>query len=636
VNAHEFYVMGYFLEMGVAHYQMTGGKDRRLYEAAIKCADQLCATFGPAPKRTWRNGHPGMEYALCRVGALVNEVQGTGQGDKYIQLARYFLDHQHEGEQPGEYNQSDRPAVEMSEAKGHAVRATYFYTAMADMALLQGDQAYARAVDRIWSNAIQRKHYLTGGVGASHKGEAFAGDFELPNDGYCESCASCGLSFWADRMHRLHQDGHYRDLQERVLYNNVLGSVELAGERFYYQNPLAGDKARHSWHRCPCCVGNIPRALLAIKDLIYSVNRSRTELYLSHYVNSDMTLGMIGGSLLRIRQETRYPWDGEINVTLHPAQATSFCLKLRIPGRTESKLYSAVPDLDGQFVLRVNGRPLSVKAHQGYVSIDRRWTDRDRVELSLPMPVQRVYCDPRVAANRGRVALQRGPLVYNVEDVDLGRPAESLVLQTNLPLEAVWEKERLGGIMVIKGSGISAVPNFVRLNRGGGSQVWLVEKPTEITKITAQAAPWPITKSVQDRTVDAVLIGDASSEKQHHLKGERSSSGQAFGRTWRHATAGGWFSYGLKILPGVAQSVLCTYWGNEKGKRQFTILVDGQEIARQTLGGNKPGAFFSVEHPIPSGLLKGKSEVEVKILAEPDATAGGIFDLRIVRAQVQS
>lgn len=479
---HEFYVMGYFLEMGVAHYEMTGGKDRRLYDAAVKCGDHLCATFGPPPKRTWRNGHPGLEYALCRLGRLVNEVEGAGKGDPYIQLANHFLDHQNEGEKPSDYNQSDMPAVQLSEAKGHAVRATYFYTAMADMALLRGSTAYAQAVDRIWTNAIHKKHYLTGGVGASHKGEAFAGDFELANDGYCESCAGCGLSFWADRMHRLHRDGHYRDVQERVLYNNLLGAVELAGENFYYQNPLDSNKARYPWHGCPCCVGNIPRALFAIKDLIYSLDPSRTELYLSHYVDCEATLPDVGGAALRIRQETRYPWEGDIAVTLSPAQPSEFTLKLRIPDRTESDLYSATPDLGGKFTLRVNGQPQSPKIERGYVALRRTWKAGDRVELSLPMEVQRVHCDPRVLANRGRVALQRGPLVYNVEDVDNQAPAASFVLKSDLSLKAVWKDQLLGGVMVIEGQGVLAVPNFARLNRGGASQVWLVENPAEVVK----------------------------------------------------------------------------------------------------------------------------------------------------------
>jgi DUF1680 family protein len=381
----------------------------------------------------------------------------------------------------------------------------YFYTAMTDMALLRGSTAYAQAVDRIWTNAIQKKHYLTGGVGASHKGEAFAGDFELPNDGYCESCAGCGLSFWADRMHRLHRDGHYRDVQERVLYNNLLGSVELAGENFFYQNPLDSNKARYPWHGCPCCVGNIPRALFAIKDMIYSLDPSRTELYLSHYVDCEATLPKVGGASLRVRQETRYPWEGDIAVTLHPAQPSEFTLKLRIPDRTESDLYSATPDLSGKFTLRVNGQPQSPKIERGYVALRRTWKAGDRVELSLPMEVQRVHCDARVLANRGRVALQRGPLVYNVEDVDNKQAAASLVLKPDLPLKAVWMDGLLGGVMAIEGLGITAVPNFARLNRGGASQVWLVENPAEVVKpLPKPGAPWPVNTAIQQRTSDFV------------------------------------------------------------------------------------------------------------------------------------
>ena len=469
---HEFYVMGYFLEMGVAHYRMTGGEDRRLYDAAVRCGDQLCATFGPPPKRTWRNGHPGMEYALCRLGRLVNEVEGPGKGDEYIQLARHFLDHQHEAGEPDAYNQSDKPPTEMSEALGHAVRATYFYTAMTDIALHQRDAAYQQAVARIWTNAVHKKHYLTGGVGASHNGEAFAGDYELPNDGYCESCAGCGLSFWSDRLHRLHADGHYRDVQERALYNNLLGAVELSGTNFYYQNPLDEMKARYPWHGCPCCVGNIPRALFAIKDLMYSVNLERTELYLSHYVDSEATLPDIGGAPLRIQQATRYPWDGKVTITLHPARPATFTLKLRLPDRTDSELYSATPDLGGTFTVFVKGQRQSPQIERGYIALHGKWNDGDRIELTLPMEIQRVKTDPRVAANVGRVALQYGPLVYNFESVDLprGKSLETLTLPVNVPLRAEWDEKLLGGVLAIRGefadgTPLQAIPNFTRHNR---------------------------------------------------------------------------------------------------------------------------------------------------------------------------
>lgn len=634
VGWHEFYVMGYFLEMGVAHYRMTGGKDRRLYDAAIRCGDHLCATFGPPPKRTWRNGHPGMEYALCRLGRLVNEAEGAGKGDKYIRLARHFLDHQHEGDKGNEYNQSDKPAIEMTEARGHAVRATYFYTAMADIALLQGDAAYQQAVERLWANAIHKKHYLTGGVGASHKGEAFAGDFELPNSGYCESCASCGLSFWSDRMHRLHADAHYRDVQERVLYNNLLGSVELAGERFYYQNPLDSDKARHPWHKCPCCVGNIPRALLAIKDLIYSVNRARSELYLSHFVDSDATLPDVGGAPLRIRQETRYPWDGEVKVTLHPSRAVELTLRIRIPDRTESELYSAEPNLAGRFAVRVNGKPHSPQIDRGYIALRGEWKDGDRVEISLPLEVQRVHSDKRVRTNCGRVALQRGPIVYSAEDVDHPQPVKTLVLEPDLPLKATWKDDLLGGVMVIEGPGFMAVPNCARLNRGGASQVWLVEDPDEVAK--HQPKPTEIVPGlagIQERTIDFVIIGDEPSEHQHALQGDKTGHGEAFGHAWRHAGAGGWFSYRMKVAPEGQQSVFCVYWGSDGGKRVFDLLVDGEKIATQKLERNKPNEFFAAEYPIPAELTAGKQQVTVKFEAHPGGTAGGVFDCRVLRVQ---
>jgi hypothetical protein len=478
IHHHEFYVQGYLIEAGVAHYLATGGQDRRLYDAARRCADRLCATFGPPPRRVWVHGHPGMEIALCRLARLVNELDGAGHGDKYVELVRFQYDTRATVPQHrSEYMQSHLPAIEQTDAVGHAVRGTYFFAGIADIALLQDDRRFVEAADRLWESAIQRKHYITGGVGASHEGEAFAADFDLRNDGYCESCAGCGLSFWADRMNRLHGHAHYLDVQERVLYNNVLGAIELAGEKFFYQNPLASETQRHAWHGCPCCVGNIPRTLIAIKDLMYARNTARNTLFIQHFVTSDAVIDDMAGKPLRIEQRTEYPWQGEVAIRLEPAEAAAFCLCVRIPNRTESRLYRAQPDTAGTFTLRVNGALQACDLVDGYARLSRTWSPGDRVELTLPMEIQRVYADERIAANRGRVALQRGPLVYNIEDVDHQDQARSLVLPPDAPLQAVWQPDLLGGVMAIVGETprLLAIPNFVRLNRGGWSQVWIAE-----------------------------------------------------------------------------------------------------------------------------------------------------------------
>ena len=471
VGNHEFYVMGYFIEMGVAHYRMTGGKDRRLYDAAIRCADHLDSVFGPSPKRTWTNGHPGLELALCRLGESVNLSEGPGKGEKYIALAQYFIEHQNSAEH-NVYNQSEQPAADMREARGHAVRATYFYSGMAATARLKNNQPIATALDAIWSNAIDKKEYLTGGVGASHNGEAFAGDYLMPNDGYCEACAGCGMGFWATQMYRRLGTTRFIDVQERLMYNNLLGAVALDGKSFYYQNPLESNKARHPWHACPCCVGNLPRSLIAIKDLIYAVNSTRDTLYVNHFVASKGSIARLAKTDLNIQQQTRYPWDGSVVITLMPGAPAAFTLALRIPNRTESKLYTAQPEA-AHFSITVNGEPCAAEKKGGYALVTRTWKPGDRVELTLAMDIQRITCDERVAANKGRVAFQRGPIVYNFEDVDQPGTAGQMTLHPNSKFAPVWNDTLLGGVMTLKGDGLTAIPNYVRLNRGGASRVWL-------------------------------------------------------------------------------------------------------------------------------------------------------------------
>ncbi|MBD3266664.1 hypothetical protein GF373_08345 [bacterium] len=634
IHAHEFYVQGYFLEMGIAHYKITGGKDLRLYKAAKKCADHLCDTFGPTPKRMWIHGHPGMGYALCRFARLVNNIEGAGHGDKYFKLAKYLLDNRHKGKPSNPYHQTDRAAVDMREAMGHAVRATYFYTAMAHLAMLTHDTAYQKAVDAIWDNAIHAKHYITGGVGSSHRGEAFGPNYDLRNNGYCESCAACGLTFWADRMHRHHRDAHFIDVQERSLYNAILGAIELTGERFYYQNPLASNQSRYAWHNCPCCVGNIPRALIAIKDRMYSLNPKHTTLYINHYIDSEGTIPDLGGQALRIRQKTDYPWEGRVALTLEPKQPTEFTLKLRIPDRTESDIYNTVPNLNGKYTVHINNKKIQTKLSNGYATIKRTWKPGDRIDLALPIEVQRVYADERVKADRGRVALQRGPLVYNLEDVDNDDAAQSFILSPTVALQSRWRDELLGGVMTIEGKDILAVPNFVRLNRGGWSQVWIIEKPKEISlapihEIKVKPFPRP---DLESQTIDKVVVADTASEKAHQCKGSHTTTGQFKNRYWRHAVNGGWFGYDMAVDANSSNALLVTYWGSDSGNRKFSIFVDGKKLTEQTLDNNQPGKFFDAIHPLPKGMIKGKQKINIRFNAQENATAGGIFDLRVIKA----
>jgi DUF1680 family protein len=477
-RAHEFYVMGYLIEMGVAHFQLTGGKDTRLFNVAQKCAEHLISTFGQEHNRNWVYGHSGMGIALCRFARLVNQTEGNEDGDKYFELAKYFFDNRHTNDGVHDkYNQTHLPVVEMDEAVGHAVRATYFYSGIADLAMLTSDNQYLAAVNKIWDNAIHCKSYITGGVGASHTGEAFSDNYDLSNNGYCETCAGCGLTFWATRMHQIHHDAHYIDVQERALFNNILGAIDDGGENFFYQNPLISNETRDPWHRVPCCVGNFPRSLIAIKDLMYSLNATKDVLYVNHYVESRGTIPNVAGAALTIEQKTEYPWKGDVAMILSPEKSKNFTVKLRIPDRKESDLYSVQPELNSKYSLMINSEDISLPIEKGYITIKRKWKKGDKIELLFPLEIQRVYCSDKVSENVGHVALQRGPLIYNIEDVDNDNDVKEMLLKPETNLESVWDPDLFEGAMIIKGDGITAIPNYLRLNRGGWSSVWIKEDP---------------------------------------------------------------------------------------------------------------------------------------------------------------
>jgi DUF1680 family protein len=462
---HEGYVSGYFIESAINHYQMTQGKDLRLYNAAKRLADCWADHIGPAPKQEWFDGHQEMEQALVRFGKFVNEIEGkvtSGPGDRYIALAKFLLDSRKGGT---EYDQSHLPVVQQYEAVGHAVRAVYTYSGMADVAVETHDVDYQSAVKSLWDNIVHRKYYLTGGVASGESSEGFGPNYSLRNNSYCEACSSCGEVFFQWKMHLAYHDAKYADLYEQTLYNALNGSLALDGTRFYYTNPLDANAQRTTWHSCPCCVGNLSRTMLMIPTWMYS--KGTDGIYVNLFVGSKVTVPAIAGTDVELVQTTNYPWDGKVSIAVNPAASKTFAIKVRVPTRDVSELYTAKPQADGITTLRVNGKEIKKLVENGYAVIERTWKKGDQIEFDLPMPVQRVYASDRIAADKGKVALRVGPLVYNLESVDQDIHGK---LDPAAPLAVEWNAGLLNGVNVITGkfadgSPFKAVPNFARYNR---------------------------------------------------------------------------------------------------------------------------------------------------------------------------
>jgi DUF1680 family protein len=496
-SGHELYNAGHFYEAAVAHFQATGR--RTLLDAALKNADLVARVFGPG-RNMGVPGHQEVEIGLVKL------YQATGD-EKYLSLARFFLDQRGNAEGHalyGAYNQDHLPVVEQTEAVGHAVRAGYMYAGMADVGALAGDEAYVNAIGRIWENVVGRKLYVTGGIGARHEGESFGDDYELPNrTAYAETCAAIANAMWNHRLFLLHGDARYLDVLERVIYNGFLAGVSLGGDRFFYPNPLAADgeyafnqgaTQRKEWFDCSCCPTNVVRFLPSIAGYVYA--QREDDLFVNLFVAGRAEV-KVNGRRVGIRQETRYPWDDRIVLALEPEGETELGLHVRVPGWARgrpvpSDLYRYLDSDTPPFVLSVNGEPTKAELVRGFAVVRRTWTKGDTVELSLPMPVRRVVSHERVKANTGRVALERGPLVYCAEAVDNEGRVFNLVLPDDAALEARPHPDLLGGVTAIEGQALAlwagedgrsvvtreqafvAIPYHAWAHRGGGEMaVWL-------------------------------------------------------------------------------------------------------------------------------------------------------------------
>ena len=500
--SHELYNMGHMYEAAVAYYQATG--ERSFLDIALKNADLLVKTFGPGRKRGFP-GHQEIEIGLAKLYRVTGEA-------KYLDLARFFLDergHYHQGEtypessdfhiyNSEEYLQNHKPVLEQEEAVGHAVRAAYMYAGMADVAALGGYPEYVKAIDRLWENVISKKLYLTGAIGSRDDYEAFGDAYELPNaTAYAETCASIGNVFWNQRLFLLHGDARYIDILERSLYNGVLSGVSLSGDRFFYQNPLEskGGYGRSPWFEVACCPGNLVRFLPSVPGYVYAVGGST--LYVNLFVKNEATVE-VDGLPVELVEDTKFPWLGRVELAVKPKRPKEFTIAVRIPGwaRNEalpSDLYSFVGK-DAQSVhLWVNRKAVEYKVEKGYALLTRKWIRGDVINMTVPMPIRRVTANDKVKDDQGRVALERGPLVYCVEDADNGQRALSLVLPDNAVLQSFFRTDLLRGIDVIQGRALAAgpesgsapskvtlvaVPYAYWANRGADAMtVWLKRQP---------------------------------------------------------------------------------------------------------------------------------------------------------------
>jgi len=487
-SSHELYNCGHLFEAAVAHFQATGKKT--FLDIAIKNADLLVKTFGPG-KLMRSPGHEVVEMGLVKM------FRTTGKKE-YLDLAKFFIDCRGHNSpySRGDYSQDNIPVIDQTEAVGHAVRATYLYSGMADVAAITGDKQYVSALDKIWNDLVNYKLYITGGIGAQAGHEGFGPKYDLPNQSaYNETCASIGEIFWNYRLFLLHGDSKYYDVLEQILYNGMISGVSQSGDHFFYPNPLEskGQYSRSEWFGCACCPSNVCRFIPSVPGYIYG--QTDTRLYVNLFIQSKANV-IIGSEKLEIVQTTKYPWSGEVTFNINPAKAKSFELALRIPGWLSEKplpgsLYSFVSGQEQKFTVKVNGKPANYKLENGYAVISSRWEKGDVVSLSLPMEVRRVVANEKLIADNNKVAIMRGPIVYCAEWPDYKDPhILNLIMGNDVVLKSEFHPEMLGGVMLLKGEAVTpatsgvnkplqftAIPYYSWANRGPGEmEVWLNNK----------------------------------------------------------------------------------------------------------------------------------------------------------------
>lgn len=451
---HELYCVGHMYEAAVAYFQATG--KRKLLDVAIKNAHLIDSVFGPQGLR-FPPGHQEIEIGLTRL------YRQTGE-KRYLNLAKFFLDQRGDStghKLYGEYAQDHMPVINQKKAVGHAVRAGYLFTGMADIAALTDNEDYITAISRIWEDVVSNKLYITGGIGASGGNEGFGGDYHLPNeDAYCETCAAIANAMWNHRLFLMTGDAKYMDIVERAVYNNILSGISMEGNRFFYPNRLASFNGteRAPWFGCACCPSNIVRFLPSIPG--YAYGKTEKDFYINLYISSSVKT-RIGLHRVQLQQQSNYPWDGHILIKVNPEKIEKFTIHLRIPGWAEEKpvpgdLYRYNDPVKETILLTVNDTDYPLKIKDGYARISRIWQIGDEIKLYLPMTSHKVIAHDSVKADLGRIALERGPIVFCAEGIDNpDKMVRHLILPKNAALSFRYQSKKLRGIQIIAAKGMS-------------------------------------------------------------------------------------------------------------------------------------------------------------------------------------
>lgn len=639
--SHELYNLGHMVEGAIAHYQATG--KRNFLDIAIKFADCAIREVGDKPGQTMVvPGHQIAEMALSKLYIV------TGQ-KKYLTFAKLLLDKRGNTSTKSEYSQSHKPVLEQDEAVGHAVRASYMYSGMADVAALTGDQEYINAIDRIWNNIVTKKLYITGGIGATGSGEAFGANYELPNmSAYCETCAAIGNVYLNHRLFLLHGDAKYYDVLERTLYNGLISGVSLDGGGFFYPNPLEsnGQHQRQAWFGCACCPSNICRFIPSVPGYIYAVHDK--DLYVNLFMANHSDIN-VNGKTISIKQTTNYPWTGDVNLEIDPKGKQDFNLKIRIPGWVQgnvvsSNLYSYTDRKSLNFTVKVNGKLVSSTIDKGYFSIQHIWKKGDKVEIHFDMEARTVKANQAVEADRGKIAVERGPIVYCAEWPDNDFNIFSVVMNKKPIFSVETRKDLLSGINVIqtqaqslsygddgklvaKDVKLNLIPYYAWAHRGSGDMaVWL---PVDLN---ATRPSMPPTVASESKINASHNVKSISAINDGILPKDDKDRTLPYYHWWPKEGTTEWISYDFASEKTISRSTVYWYddkpWGGCQVPQSWVLYYK-----------DNSGTWKAVENPSVYGVEKGignevvfkpvktkAMKLEVK-LAEKNAA--GIFEWNV-------